>query len=176
MSARKGLSCLMLSAIVAIAPQLVEAQCPVCGNTNYDCQKCKCGPTKIVIKQRFGCGCCSAPYPPYGVPVVGSVAAAMVPVTATPVNFTAAPASPDFATLAAFAKALNQQNTRPAAAAASSDGECSDPCGSIKQLRRDVDDLLKVTTDLSKAVNVLSVEYKKSHEKPADKPVDKPKS
>ncbi len=155
-------SSLLLSGLVSALPPAAHAECPQCCSTQGSCEannKC-CRPnyTKIIIKRSsWGGGPFIGAAPPQGF-AVGSVPAMMVatPTFAmAPASFNTAPAGLSTADIRSIADEMRRQTAAPTAAAAA-DRECNDPCGSIKQLRQDVDRLILVTDRLTVAVDKLA--------------------
>jgi hypothetical protein len=154
----KAWSYLMLLAIATLTPAIATAECPVCGNSNYDCQSnCKY-PRKIVIKHKYPC-CCIPQAPPYGF----AVASAPIPTAlfAAPLAVGGVPAGLTQDQIRQIGAEIRRQSAQAATADASSDLDCPTPCQDIKQLKRDVDDLRRVTKDLTAAVSKMSENFKK---------------
>ncbi len=155
------LASLVISGFACAVPQTAVAQCSDCCSSTHSCGTCSkcCRPnhTKIIYRRNiFGSGFVGAA-PPQNFLVANSAPAMMV---STP----AFAATPAFAvTPVAFAAAAPVQAApaSPAAAAAADDKKCPDACGSILQLRKDVDDLIAVTNKLTLAVEKLAELQKK---------------
>ncbi|WP_139228283.1 hypothetical protein [Planctomicrobium piriforme] len=92
--------------------------------------------------------------PPAGF-AVSSMPVLNVSAAAIPVNFGAASSSnADLA--AAVVRMLGEQRASNASATAAASSTCNDPCGDIKQLQSDVQELKEITVKLSLVVEKLS--------------------
>jgi hypothetical protein len=154
---------MLLAAGISSIPTAANAQCNSCGPDTTSKSCCGFHYTKIVYRHPMFVGGA----PPQGVAVASMPAMMIATSTFIPTASVAsiAPASTNMssADVERVAEAIRRQAATAPTTAASSDRECKDPCGDIKQLRKDVDDLIAVTNRLTDAVNVLSAEYKKNN-------------
>lgn len=148
--------------IIAVVTAGIQAITPATASAQCCPDRCCCRPhvTKIIYKHPLLVGA----VPPQGA-AVASVPAVMVATPALaihPAAFAPTGASLSQADIDRLAEAVRRS---PASAAPSpaATRECNDPCGDIKQLRKDVDDLIAVTKRLTAVIEPLAVEYKKAH-------------
>ena len=136
---------------------------PACGG----CQKC-CQPAK-----KFHCinidlsrhitkgnktkktGGFMGEAPPVGASVVMSSPVMFSTAAAIPVNFNTASSASAADIAVAVAAAMKANAATAAVAAAPADTKCNDPCGSIKQLESDVQQLKQIVVNLTNVVEAL---------------------
>ena len=96
--------------------------------------------------------------PPVGASVVMSTPAQFSPFAAMPISFQAAAPADNSAAIAALAKMIldgQKANASAAVAAAPASTKCEDPCGDIKQLQSDVQQLKQIVVNLTNVVEAL---------------------
>lgn len=178
MSTRIQLAILLLTGCVLGMPEVTFAQCSTCcGSKSCNgCDKC-CRPLYIknVYKKNCFGGGLIGQAPPMGF-AVASVPAIMVqtpafaatPAIATTAAIQVSPASfspssltsaglsaDDIHDLVELRRQKAKANVSPATAS-STDPNCPDPCGQIKQLETDVKDLKEIVTNLTVAVKAIA--------------------
>lgn len=149
------LATFIFSGIVSAVPQSAQAQCSQCSDQAC-CNKCRPNHTRIIIWRSNivsgGLSPVMGGVPPQGF-AVSSMPAMMVAQPAlaiSPASFGASSAGVTSADIdAAVARRFGAASASAAPAAGNT---CTDPCGSILQLQRDVKDLTtaidKITTKL----------------------------
>jgi len=97
--------------------------------------------------------------PPMGF-AVSSMPVLNISTNAVPIDLSARRASIDIDSAAALARAFSEARAAgPNTASAASGSTCEDPCGDIKQLQQDVEQLKELTYKLTVALDRLSLEH-----------------